>query len=37
MLWTQEFGVGQLGFFDLNLRYDGLNERNVSDSLITLL
>jgi hypothetical protein len=37
MLWTQEFGVEQLGFFDLNRRYDGLNERNVSDSLITLL
>jgi hypothetical protein len=29
--------MGKLGFFDLNRRYDGLNERNVSDSLITLL
>jgi hypothetical protein len=37
MLWTQELVVGQVGFFELNQRYDGLNEKNVSDSLITLL
>ena len=33
-LRAQEVGVGQLGFSDLNRRYDGLNEKN--DPLVAI-
>ena len=27
-LWAREVGMGQLGFFDLNRRYESLTEKN---------